>query len=659
MHSSINKTSGIPKHQRQSVTKWLAGLRRLSLRFKLTAAFILIASFVMVGTYYQWRALHSAHRLFTNLVENNVSRQTALEDMQATIHETYYNILLQKYVAHGAYTSSSHLNETRAQLTADQTQYRLHIVPDDENRQASLSKLQKISADTQVFLAQATALEKLSSDVSSVELQGKEQAFIHSWEALDTFFGTALQDERQVADKQQEKATQEAQRASSVTLIAALLPVLAAVILGLGLSRTIARRITRLRVSAQQMAQGNFSRPLPVGARDELGELTTAFNQMSGHLRELYQHLALEKQRDEALIENMAEGVIAIDASNKVSLVNSVATKLLNLPSPAEVLGTPLASTHQLHHLDGKPLKKEEYPGRTALYESKAVNDVYMFFPEPDRKVLVNVAASPVIVDTKTVGAIILVRDVTKEREVDRMKTEFISLASHQLRTPLSAIKWYTEMLLSGDAGALKRDQKEFAQNIYDSSSRMVELVSSLLNISRIESGRIIVDPKPTDLKELVSGIVTDLKAKTEERQQTLIISVHKDLPQIKLDPHLVGQVYMNLLTNAIKYTPKGGEISVFVSKKDGYVLSQVTDNGYGIPKSQHDRVFQKFFRAQNIVKVETDGTGLGLYLIKAIIESSGGKIWFDSEEGKGTTFWFTLPLTGMKAKEGEVTLDS
>ena len=419
----------------------------------------------------------------------------------------------------------------------------------------------------------------------------------------------------------------------------------------------VVRQLRKLKDEASRFANGDLSRKVEVPSTDEVGQLASTFNQMSDRLRASYQRITLEKLRDEILLESMGEGMIALDEKGHIELINNNALGMLGLSN--EVIGLPVYRAFALYSINGKkPLTTHSRPEMLALHNAKVQSDVFSFHVEGQKPLLLSINASPVVIDSKTTGVIIILRDVTHEHEVDRMKTEFISLASHQLRTPLSAIKWYTEMLIAGDAGKLKGDQQEFAQNIYDSSERMIKLVSSLLNISRIESGRIIIDPQPTDLKQLIDGIVSDLKAKTEEKQQSLIISVHKELPKINLDPRLIGQVFLNLLTNAIKYTPAGGEISVFVSRKDNHIVVQVSDNGYGIPKHEQSKVFQKFFRAENAVKVETDGTGLGLYLIKAVIESSGGKIWFESTEGKGTTFWFSLPMSGMKAKAGEVTLD-
>lgn len=425
-------------------------------------------------------------------------------------------------------------------------------------------------------------------------------------------------------------------------------------------TRSVFKSLSKIKEGAQRFANGDFSQTISVNSQDQVGDVAAAFNQMAERQKESYHRLALEKQRDEALLESMGEGVVATDELGRLVLVNSVATELLELPSRADSVGKPLFELYKIFQIkNSKTVPDLEQPIHITLHTGQPSGDVFSFKRKNNQKILLGMSAYPVILNEKTVGAIMIVRDVTKEKEIDRMKTEFISLASHQLRTPLSAIKWFSEMLIAGDAGKLSAEQLDFAQNISDSTQRMIELVNSLLNISRIESGRIIIDPRPTDLEELVTGIVNDLKAKIEERQQNLAISVHKDLPKINLDPRLIGQVYLNLLTNAIKYTPKGGEIVVFVSRKGDNVLSQVTDNGYGIPKSQQAKIFQKFFRAENIVKVETDGTGLGLYLIKSIVESSGGKIWFESKENEGTSFWFTIPLRGMKAKEGEVSLDA
>jgi PAS domain S-box-containing protein len=249
-------------------------------------------------------------------------------------------------------------------------------------------------------------------------------------------------------------------------------------------------------------------------------------------------------------------------------------------------------------------------------------------------------------------------RDITREKQIDQMKTEFISLASHQLRTPLSAMKWFLEMLIAGDLGKLTQEQCKAVENIEQSNERMIALVNGLLNISRIESGRIIIDPVATDIKVLTDSVIADLKQKLDLKKQTLSIIQTEQLPIINIDPKLISQVIVNLVSNAIKYSPISSSIKISMEVKNDSLEYCVSDHGYGIPEDEQTKIFSRFFRASNIQKQETDGTGLGLYLAKIIIETSGGKIWFNSKVGQGTTFCFTIPLTGMQPKSGEVRLN-
>jgi signal transduction histidine kinase len=248
-------------------------------------------------------------------------------------------------------------------------------------------------------------------------------------------------------------------------------------------------------------------------------------------------------------------------------------------------------------------------------------------------------------------------RDVTKERDIDRVKTEFVSLASHQLRTPLSSINWYTEMLLAEDAGAINAEQKKYLDEIYAGSQRMVALVNALLNVSRLELGTFVVEPSPVEVVAMMRSVLEEQQPQIVERKQKVETVFSPDIPVISADQNLLRMVFQNLLSNAVKYTPEGGSIRVSIATEGDHIAVVVADTGMGIPQQEQEKIFGKLFRATNVREAGTDGTGLGLYIVKSIVEHSGGSVRFESAVNKGTTFYVTLPLSGMKKKEGTKSL--
>lgn len=229
---------------------------------------------------------------------------------------------------------------------------------------------------------------------------------------------------------------------------------------------------------------------------------------------------------------------------------------------------------------------------------------------------------------------------------LNKLKSEFISVASHQLRTPLSAIKWQIELMLEkSKKNSLTPKQRKDIESIGELNQRMTRLVNDLLDVARIDQKRLILRREMVDMVSVVKLIVRQFSGVLKAKNVELVFDSKKKLPEVFCDKERIRTVIENLLNNSIKYTLGHGKIEIKLhNKKNKYILFEIRDNGVGIPREQHGRIFDRFFRSDNVVKYQTEGTGLGLYIAKNVIEQMGGKIWFASEEGIGSVFSFTIP---------------
>lgn len=380
--------------------------------------------------------------------------------------------------------------------------------------------------------------------------------------------------------------------------------------------------------------------------------------------------LGQARAKEEAILASIGDGVMACNKDGRVMLFNRVAEVLTGF-SAKEAIGRHYSQTMKFVK-DGSGKPSNDFIGEAiAKQQVTTMSGNTLLIRKDGRKTPVADSAAPIHgASVGFVGCVVVFRDVTRERAVDKAKNEFVSLASHQLRTPLTTVSWFSERLLGGNVGALNDKQKEYLDEVYKGNQRMVVLVNALLNVSRLELGTFVVEPEPTDVVQLARQMIDELKPQIDQRHLKFTERHAEKLPLLNADPKLLGMVFQNLLSNAVKYTPDKGSVSIdlrLIKRNETINKHQmgedsiaiiVSDTGFGIPENQQYKIFTKLFRADNVQEKDTEGTGLGLYIVKSVVEHSGGMIWFTSEENKGTTFYVTLPLAGMKKKEGTKALE-
>ncbi|MDO8510093.1 MAG: PAS domain-containing sensor histidine kinase [bacterium] len=356
--------------------------------------------------------------------------------------------------------------------------------------------------------------------------------------------------------------------------------------------------------------------------------------------------LVVSSKKLEEVFLSAATGLIVTDRRGVVTMLNPEALRLLGYPA-REIIGKSAFERLAMEGREGKkaekqPLKialmtgkrfKQSHPNR--LYYRKKSGDT---FP-------VALTAAPIVRKKKIIGAVVLFADISELSKKDDEKDEFISFVAHQLNTPLAIIGLNTELMLRGTGGRLTKDQKKFLTDTLEASKRMAKLVRDLLNVSKIELGTIAADIGEVEPREASETVLAEFRDIINKKKLSIERKYDTNLPHLLVDKKLLNIIIENLVSNALKYTPSGGRVTVGLKRKGSYLLITVEDTGVGIPKRAEKKVFDKLYRADNAREMDGEGTGLGLYIVQSFLVRAKGKIWFTSRLGKGTTFYVEVPI--------------
>ena len=425
-----------------------------------------------------------------------------------------------------------------------------------------------------------------------------------------------------------------------IVLIASVAGLILAIVFSVFSTGAITKPIEKLTQMTQSLAAGKIDSRVPIDSENELGQLSRNFNLMADRVQEQIDKISEEHRRLETILTDMGEGVLLVNGASEITYANRMARSMLSLPNT--YVGKALIEIIRIPELQTL-LQTAEQTETVAFAEIRLGN-----LTEPEAEVTV----VPVATGEEYV---IVIHDVSKERQLERIRADFVANVSHELRTPLTAIRGYAETLLSEDATRTKA-QEQFVVKIFNHATRLSRLVSELLELSRLESGDVELKRTPCHLNTFHKPILDVFEPLLEESGLVLKWEIPESLLEVNIDQQLFMQVFVNLIDNAIKYTPDGGTITVSagigmrgafegVDVTSEEIIVRVQDTGIGIPMESQPRVFERFYRVDKGRAREMGGTGLGLAIAKHIVRCHNGEIWLESSLGEGSVFHVAIPL--------------
>lgn len=590
-----------------------------SIHVKIVLIYILLILIAMqiIGLYFARELEHKLKNSFTNSIEERVDlvefsvREEIIKkrgEEDPTIEQSLRSVLYS--------IGSDDINEIRV------VDKNFRILATSETTNQSIVGQRSTDTLVRQSISSETPFENIQLDPQKRDrIWVLASPIIYQGEVLGTIY---LESNIETVYKQMNEINRILAGGTATSLVITL-------ILGILIAQTITRPISDMRRQAQAMAKGNFSRKVRVYGNDEIGQLAIAFNHLTNRLQEAQSTTEGERRKLASVLSNMTEGVIATDRKGRIILINDPALRLLRVPRDM-VLHRPISSVLGI---------ETQYTFEDLIHMKESIN---LDFSSPESPYILLANFSVIQKETGFVnGLITVLHDNTEQEKIDMERREFVANVSHELRTPLTTMRSYLEALVDG----AWQDQElapAFLNVTQTETERMIRLVNDLLQLSKLDSSDYDLNKEFVEFNKFFNRIIDRFEMSKSQQVQ-----FQRLLPEsqffVEIDTDKLTQVIDNIISNALKYSPDGGNIRFGIIVQDGFIKAMISDDGMGIPKDNVERIFDRFYRVDRARARSMGGSGLGLAIAREMIEAHGGAIWAESEEGHGTTIFFTLPF--------------